>query len=262
MSVNVARERLTIAGQVIGALILRDMRTRFGGSYSGYLVAIVGPFVHVALLVTIFQLLGRTAPLGSDTTTFMALGILPFVLFSYPCRQIARSLTSNRPLLTFPRVKPLDVIAARLILEVLGACAVSALVVATLIFAGFEFEPHDFAMMMGGFASAVYYGVSLGCLAAVAAARWPSIASAILIPIILSWFLSGVFFLPERLPELLGYIVSFNPLAHSVTLVRVGYYPDFESNLLSVQYLFWVPTTLVFAALVMEYFMRRTILTR
>jgi capsular polysaccharide transport system permease protein len=91
------------------------------------------------------------------------------------------------------------------------------------------------------------------------AAMWRPAATAAMFLNIILWLSSGTFYLPDMLPQVLRDILWFNPLLHSVELVRAGYYADFHSNILSVQYLFWFPTSVLALALAMEYFFRRRI---
>ena len=51
---------------VLHALILRDMRTRFGASMWGYGVVVLWPCVHVFVLITIYTVQKLAAPLGDD----------------------------------------------------------------------------------------------------------------------------------------------------------------------------------------------------
>jgi capsular polysaccharide transport system permease protein len=262
MSITNTRTQLTSISQVVGALLLRDMRTRAGTSHLGYLFALFIPFLHIVGLVTLYYVLGRTAPIGTDTVTFLALGVLPFVLFSYPQRRVTRSLVENKPLLYFPRVKPLDVILARTLLETLTSCTVCFIVIVALVIGGYEFHPFDYAVMLAGFASAICLGASLGFLGSILGSVWqPYLYAAGLINMIL-YFTSGTFYLPDLLPEIIRNVLWYNPLLHSVELVRVGYYAQFRSSILSVTYLVWFPVVTLFLAFVLEYLLRRIILQR
>lgn len=66
---------------VLHALILRDMRTRFGGSYWGYVVVVMWPVSHIFLLVTIFVVRGVPAPIGDSRALFFASGAVPVLVF-------------------------------------------------------------------------------------------------------------------------------------------------------------------------------------
>jgi capsular polysaccharide transport system permease protein len=113
---------------VINALLLRDIRARAGTFYSGYLLVFLMPFLHLAAVLIVFIATGRVPPVGTQPIIFYGLSILPFVVFVYPSRQIVVALAANRPLLYFPRVRIIDVIIARGLLETVNGTAVSAVV--------------------------------------------------------------------------------------------------------------------------------------
>ena len=102
---------LAINAAVIGAILLRDIRQRGGAYYTGFLMILLMPLAHILLLVTIYRILGRLAPHGTDQMVYFGISILPFVIYAYSARQIVISLAENRPLLYFNRVK---IFAARL----------------------------------------------------------------------------------------------------------------------------------------------------
>jgi len=247
---NTSGQRFRIMTQVVGALIIRDMKTRFGRSAAGFFLAQGLPFAHLALLVIIYKILGRSAPLGNDPITFFSLGVLCYVVFAYPYLQIVRSTLDNKPLLYFPRVKLIDILIARCALEILGACVVCVNVIVAMLLFGVEFSPHDFPLVLVAFASALYFGISFGVLIASVCVLWPPLAYAGSLLRALFWGGSAAFYLPDMLPNLVREIVYYNPLAHSIELARVAYYDDFSSNLLDPTFLFWAPTFILALGLV------------
>ena len=54
---------------VLHALILRDMRTRFGGSLWGYGVVVLWPCVHCFVLILIYTFQKMAAPAGDSTAS-------------------------------------------------------------------------------------------------------------------------------------------------------------------------------------------------
>ena len=75
---------------VLHALILRDMRTRFGASMWGYGVVVLWPCVHVFVLITIYTVQKLAAPLGDDRALFFATGAVPVLVFQYISREVPK----------------------------------------------------------------------------------------------------------------------------------------------------------------------------
>src|SRR5579863_1714090 len=92
-------------GRLLLALMLRDIKTRFGGSEWGFILAIAWPLSHIGVLILFNGAMGRTAPYGESAALWYATGVVPFMAFSYMSRWIMMGIALNKPLLTFPIVK-------------------------------------------------------------------------------------------------------------------------------------------------------------
>ncbi len=114
------REALAEKKNVMFAVMLRDMRSRFFNHGIGFLMVPLWPLVHILILLTIYTVMGRASPFGDNLLIFFATGLLPTLTFMYVSRGMAMSVISNRNMLSFPVVHIIDVMTARAILELLG----------------------------------------------------------------------------------------------------------------------------------------------
>lgn len=252
-----------IQRRVIAALILRDMRTRFGNSLFGFILIVALPLSHLLILMLVYLALrGRIPLLGTNATVFWGTAVLPYILCVYPARMTATSLSQNRPLLTYPIVKSIDVIAARGVLEVLVAFWVAGIFCLVLILCGVDIMPNNIFDAIAAMLATICLGFSVGCLSAVLVALVPAWSIIQMALLLIMYFTSGVFFLPSALPERLQYWVSFNPLMHSVEWLRSAYYEGHGYGLLDRGYIFSFSTILIFAALVIERFARGKVMMR
>ncbi len=129
--------------RVLFALMLRNMRTKFFGNGLGYLVAVAWPLTHIVIIVAIFMVTGRVAPIGDSIALFIATGVVPFQTFNYLARFMMLQLIRSRPLLAFPEVKVLDMLFAAALLEILSACCVVIAFLVIAWFAGIDAMPRD-----------------------------------------------------------------------------------------------------------------------
>jgi capsular polysaccharide transport system permease protein len=82
MSVSHA-SALAVQARVVGALMLRDTRTRFGRTFFGYVFIVAKPLMHLLLILALWLTIrGRVALLGTNAAVFWATGLLPYVFFS------------------------------------------------------------------------------------------------------------------------------------------------------------------------------------
>ena len=141
MTARPKRSALLAQYRVLVALILRDVKARWGGKSISFIIAIGWPLSHVLLLLLIYTGVGRPAPVGQDATLYFATGVLPMILFQYPSRLMMQCVQMNAALVNFPIVTILDLVIARAISEILIAFSV-AIILAFLLFAfGFDVVP-------------------------------------------------------------------------------------------------------------------------
>jgi capsular polysaccharide transport system permease protein len=232
--------RIALATQlrVIGALILRETRTRFGRSQLGYLWAIAEPLAYVVFLSLVFVAVGRHAPFGDDVALFFATGILPFMLFNKLTGALGAAFNANEALLTYPIVKPIDTLLARAALEIATAAMVMILMFAGLMYAHGVAAPARIDILAAAILGLSLLGFGLGATNAVIARLFPSwreIYGVISRPLII---VCAVFFPLESLPAAARDAVAMIPMAHGVELFRTGYFDGYRSSALSVEYLF------------------------
>ncbi len=244
---------------VISALVLRDLQTRFDRSWM-YIIAVGWPLMHIAIIVAVYSALGRRAELGTDPVIFFALGILPFILFTYPCRWVTFAITEKRILLQIPRVQIIDIILARVIMECITAFAVIFACLGVLFLVGSSFQPNDPLDLIGALAGSLLLGIGLGIAACILAAIKPRIAMLVILLNIAAYLLSGVIFMPGNLPAEIRYALSWNPLLHGVEWAREAYYGDYRSIVLDKSYLIASGCALLLGGFIAERLMRKRIL--
>lgn len=210
--------------RVIGALLMREILTRFGRHNIGFLWLFVEPMLFT-LGVTALWTLAKSVH-GSD------LPIAAFALTGYSSVLLWRNMPSrcigavapNLALMYHRHVKLQDVFAARLLLE--GGGATISFVVLSLLFISIDMisPPEDLLQVAGGWLMIAWFGaglaLSLACLAEqseIVDKLWHP-ASYLLFP------LSGAAFMVSALPPEAARVVLFLPMVHGVEFIREGYF--------------------------------------
>jgi len=253
-------ELMAVQWRVLVALMLRDIKTRFGGSEWGFLIAIAWPLSHIVVLLLINAGAGRVVPYGDSAALWFATGIVPFMAFSYMSRFIMYGIVLNRPMLLFPRVKITDILFARAIVEALSAGCV-VLILAVIFWAyGIDFMPLDPAQACFALAASMLLGLGVGVINAIIAAAYPIWATVYSLFTVFLWFTSGVFYVASALPEQLRYPLSFNPIVHGVEWMRAAYYEGYSASFLDKAYLMSFALFLLAAGLLLERMVRGRLL--
>lgn len=244
--------------EVLNALVLREMKTRFGAHQLGYLWALIEPSLWIGTFVGMFYALNRTAPNGMETVSFIATGLIPYMLFRETAGRAVSAVGGNKGLLFYPQIQPLDLVLARVVLE----CFTLILVFACIICGASiwsETWPRvaDWLQFVLGFVAAGALGGSLGLLLLGLSVFTPSIErlhGPVLRP--LFWF-SGIFFTANGLPAPVRDFMLYNPLLHIVEFVRSGWFLEYRSLHASATYVAAWIVALSFAGLVTERVARR-----
>lgn len=254
------KRALTAQSRVVRALILRDMRTRFGRTFFGYVISVLWPLSHLATMMCVYLLARRLAPFGTSSSVFLATGILPYILCLYPARMIALSLVQNKPLLYFPVVKSFDVVLARGILEIVTAFWVVTLFSASLFVFGVDVTPVFPEEAIGAIFATIFLGFSIGFFSAVLYSVMRAWIVFMIVALMVMYFASGALVIPSALSRNMQYYMSFNPLFHAVEWLRSAYYDGYGYGLISKTYLLSFSATLLFMALLAERFIRQFVL--
>ena len=237
---------------VLFALMLRNMRTKFLGNGLGYLIAIGWPLSHIIILVMIYSLTGRVAPYGDSIALFVATGVVPFQTFSYISRFMMLSLVRNRPLLSFPEIKVLDMLFASALLEIISACSVVAVFMVIAWCAGIDPIPRDVVQASYAFGACIILGLGFGILNGVIVIAFPPWFTGYMLLIILLWVSSGIIFVPDALPAPIREIASYQPVLQLVEWMRSAYYQGYGDLVLDQKYPIILGLIFMFLGLLLE----------
>jgi capsular polysaccharide transport system permease protein len=218
------------------ALIVREMTTRYGNKFGGYMWAVLDPVLTIGILTTVISAVAKLPPLGRSFTLFFATGYAAFYMYRSTAEQCGGAVEANRALLNYPVVRPFDAILGRIFLQI-----ATLFVVNMLLFGGiFLFVPFN-GVEVGPIILASIIAITLGAGVGSANIVWFHLSSTyqqiwgiINRP---AFIVSGVFFLPETLPNPFRDILMWNPLVHIVGLFRTGFYPTYRADYVDMPYL-------------------------
>lgn len=230
-------ESLRTMYRSVVAVMLRESRTRYGDTRTGYVWALVDPLIVMIILVALFNVVGRTSPVAASLPVFILSGYMPFFLIRNSITRGSTAASGNRGLLQYPQVSVADIIIARTLLEIATSAIVYVLLVIVLYFA--TGEPltswyDDPVGMIGAILGIVAFCFGSAFFSSGLARVWPmwtNIWSYLSRPLFL---LSGVFFTLENMPQSGRALMQYNPIAHALEWFRSTSLPGFESQAYSI----------------------------
>lgn len=238
---------------VLHALILRDIRTRFGASLWGYGIVVLWPCIHVFMLILIYTFQKLPVPLGDNAPLFFATGAVPVLIFQYVSREVMKAVIMNRPLTYYPQVKLFDLIFSRIIVEIVTGFLALIVVVSLLTAAGTNVIPSDPFMAICAYLSAILLGIGIGTINVAIIGFFPGWLIGYSLFSIILYISSGVMFVPSFMPDKIYYWMKFNPALQIAEWVRLSYYPVINTQIDYVYILLFALTSLSIGLFLIKY---------
>ncbi|MEH6547542.1 MAG: ABC transporter permease, partial [Sneathiella sp.] len=177
--------------------------------------------------------------------------------FTKLSRSLMTTFNANQALLTYPLIKEVDTLFARLILISATYILIMLLFYSGLMMLNLAEFPAQPVILLQAFCVTGLLGLGFGTLNAVIISMWDSwqqIEKILTRPL---FFLSGIFYVPSQLPPEAIAILKWNPVLHLVEWMRTGYYYNYDSSVLDKSYPLVIATVLVLLGLLGERIFRK-----
>ncbi|WP_084085777.1 ABC transporter permease [Cupriavidus sp. USMAA2-4] len=230
------RHGLRVQLRVIGALILRELHTRYGRENIGYLWLIAEPML-LAGSVSLIHLGDPHHRGGILPVPFALGGYCVFIIFRSIITRAEGALHANQPLLYHRMVTIFDMLAARAVLETASSTAALFLLLAGACALGVAEPPARPLVLLAALALMSWFSFALSMM--VCAATYVSkMAHRLIHPVVyLAMPMSGAFFLLKWIPEPYRGWLSWVPLTQIFELLRIGQFESFDSPYVDPAYL-------------------------
>lgn len=245
------RQSLTIQGRVIGALLMREIITRYGRKNLGFLWLFVEPLLLTLFIVLMWKFI--RADRVSD------LNIIAFVITGYPMAMMWRNasnrtigaISGNLSLLYHRNVRVLDTLISRVLLEVAGATIAQIMIMAVLVLLGWIDMPKDPFYMIMAWVLMIVFAFALGLIICSITQMFDAFGkiwntlSFVLLP------LSGAFFFVHSLPIQVQKYAMYIPMVNGTEMFRYGYFEDSIITYENVGYLIVCNLVMLLIGLIM-----------
>ena len=218
------RESLAIQKRVIGALLMREIITRYGRTNIGFLWLFVEPLLMTLVIVLMWKFLKANEVSSLDIVAFIMTGYPMMMMWRNASNRAIGSINANASLLYHRNVRVLDTIFARMLLEISGATIAQIAITAIFIAIGWINPPADIFYMLLAWLLMAMFAVGLGLVICSIsfhlepfAKIWNTL-SFVMMP------LSGVFFFVHNLPQQIQHYVLMIPMVHGTEMFRAGYF--------------------------------------
>lgn len=228
---------IRVQRRVIGAMVMREILTRYGRHNIGFLWLFAEPMLFTLGVAALWMFVGLHHSSSIPIVAFALTGYSSVLLWRNMPSRCVGAVSPNLSLMHHRNVRVIDIYAARLLLEMAGATASFILLGLVFYAAGSLAPPEDVLTIIGGWLLLAWFGASLGMVVG-ALSEISELVDKFWHPMAYLLFpLSGAAFVVDALPERLRDGVLLVPMVHGAEMVRDGYFGSVIKAHYDVQYL-------------------------
>lgn len=215
-----------IQRRVIGALMIRELVTRFGRENIGFLWIMVEPLLFAVLVGIVWRFMKGPEEHGVSIIAFVATGYIPLTFFRHAATRSVRIFSVNSSLMYHRQIKVVDFVLVRVLIEVIGG-TMAFLFIGTVLYFLNEFPfPADVGAFLAGWLLYCLFTFSLCLIMAPVSEmselleKFVPVVTYIMIPF------SGTFNMTSWLAPEAQRAMYYSPFVHSMELLRYGIFGD------------------------------------
>jgi len=240
-----------IQRKVIGALLMREILTRYGRNNIGFMWLFVEPMIFTLGVTALWVATRGLHQNNLDIVPFAVTGYASVLMWRNASTKCAKAIEPNRSLLFHRNVTVLDLFVARLILEITGGTisflAISSLMIAT----GWMAFPANMLTLAGGWLGLAWFAIGLGLIVGAMTERSDAFERSWHVATYLMFPMSGALFMVDWLPQRAQELALYIPMVHGVEMMRDGYYGPAVRTHYEFSYLLLVSTIMVLLGLIL-----------
>lgn len=241
---------------IINALILRELKTRFGKNPTlGYIWVILEPMVHVLFMLIIFTMIRDKVLPQVPFSLFLISGMVPFFMFRNIVNFMMSGIDANKSLFAYKPVRPIHVFLARALLEgILYFIIFCILMITTGFFINHNIIPFSIVYTLLIFIWLIIIAFALGLFLAILLHGKDTIKNLVNYLFNLLYFGSGVILPVWILPNNAIDILAYNPILHIIELFKENYFETYPIVAqINIEYPLLCTLVLLFFSLGMYY---------
>jgi capsular polysaccharide transport system permease protein len=218
------RNSLVIQGRVLNALLMREIITRYGRSNIGFLWLFLEPMLFTLAITLVWSITRGAHGMQIPIVAFALTGYSSMMLWRNASNRCIQALQPNQALMYHRNVRALDVLLARIFLEVSASTASCFLLSVLFIAVGLMEIPSNFSRAIGGWFLLTWFGLSLGIFIGALSERSELVTRMWRVLVYLLFPLSGVGFLVDWMPSPVQKLLGWVPMVNGLEMFRAGYF--------------------------------------
>ena len=248
--------------RVIGALLMREIHTRYGRENLGFLWVIGEPILFCAGVAILWTAIRPAHEHGLPMTAFVVTGYVPLTMWRHCVGRAVKAFESNGSLLFHRQVTPLDIITARVALEVIGTIMAGLLVLLCAIAVGEMQSPLNVGLIYLGMIYQAFFCYACALIISALSEVSDLVEKFIAVVMYLSLPFSGAFVMVDWVPEKYQYILLASPSVNNIEMIRAGQFGSAAHAHYDLTYNTWITALLILIGISLTLRVRRHIIVQ
>lgn len=225
---------------VIRALVMREIHTRYGRENIGHLWVIGEPALFCIGVAIMWTAIRPAHEHGVPVTAFVITGYVPLTMWRHCVGRSVKAFESNGALLFHRQVTPLDIITARCFLEIIGSLVAGIVVALGAAMLGFMDPPANVGLVYVGIAYEAVFCYACALILAPLSEMNDILDKLVGAITYLSIPFSGAFTMVDWVPDSLQAVLLWSPSVHALELIRKGQFGTSVRAHYDLFYLTWI----------------------
>ncbi len=210
--------------RVIGALMVREIITRFGRHNIGFLWLFLEPMLFTSGVTTLWMLFKVEHGTSLPITAFAVTGYSSLIIWRNCSNRAVKAIEVNLSLLYHRHVKVLDIFAARLLLEIAGTTASAVTLTVVFTSMGLMYPPIDVLTAIIGWLLLAWFAFSMSLIVGAISERSEVVERVWHVITYLMFPLSGAAFMVDWFPKPVQDLLLWVPMVNGTEMIRHGYF--------------------------------------
>jgi capsular polysaccharide transport system permease protein len=225
-----------IQARIIGAILMREIHTRFGRNNIGYLWLFLEPLLFSLCVISVHFATRGNNSFGMPVAPFYICGYTPFLMFRSIVNRATATIDSNRTLMYHRHVTIFNLLFARAVLDAAAITLSMFVLLGGAVALGLGDVPDRPLLIF--IALGLMFWICFALSLPVAALQELSTATEQIVHpfTYITLPFSGTFFLVEWIPSPYKEWLLYIPLIHINQLLREGQFGGFDSQYVDIPY--------------------------
>lgn len=208
--------------RVIGALMIRELITRFGRQNIGFLWMMVEPLLFATLVGLVWTFMDGPTKNGISVMSFCVSGYIPLMLFRSSVGRSVGLFQANISLMYHRQVRVLDLVLVRFLVEWIGHMMAYFFIMILLMAFGVFPVPHNLGFLLLGWLYYSFFTISICFILAPASETSDILEKFMPATTYLMVPFSGAFYMADWLTPEARAVVLYSPPVHGMEMMRYG----------------------------------------